>query len=241
VLTLRDHTVEDYASLRDMDATDVGTLSRGDRACLDELGHYLVSTDSWQRFSIWLLHKHFEPAAGEVFVESVSRAPRGTQTTPVGRYSAQGMIATSIRFDPDVSSGVGVIGMEFADPNDFGPTPSVSPKDEAVLAGIAQRLQAHGKAERFGVRLIRNPLGLLESEVLVETCDFAHRTLHCRVDERDRVRADTTIETSWQWKPSLSKAGPTIKQYCMGQCAQDSGGNHYTQGHTTFPEYSTRT
>ena len=61
MLTIRDHDVEDYVALRDMDATDVGTLSEDDRACLDELGDYLVSTDAFQRFAIWLLHKHFEP------------------------------------------------------------------------------------------------------------------------------------------------------------------------------------
>ncbi len=234
MLTIRDHDVEDYVALRDMDATDVGMLSEDDRACLDELGQYLVSTDAWQRFAIWLLHKHFEPAAGEVFVESLITAPRGTQTTLVERCSAQGLNATSMRFDPDVSSGVGVIGMEFADPTDFGSTSSVSHDDETALAGIADRLRAHGKTERFGVRLIRNPLGLAENEVLVETCDITHRTLHCSVGERDGV--GNTVETSWQWKPSLSNTGPKVTKYCMGQCSQDPYGNHYTSGHTTIPD-----
>jgi hypothetical protein len=233
MLTMRDHDVEDYIALRDMDATDVGMLSEDDRACLDELGDYLVSTDAWQRFAIWLLHKHFEPDAGEVFVESVITAPRGTKTTPVKRCFAQGLNATSMRFDADASSGVGVIGMEFADPTDFGSTSSVSPDDEAVLTGIAERLRAHRKAERFGVRLIRNPLGLKENEVLVETCDLAHRTLHCSVDERDRVRPGTTVETSWQWEPSLIKTGPKVKQSCASQCQMDSGNNHSSVGHSS--------
>ncbi len=231
MLTIRDHDVEDYVALRDMDATDVGMLSEDDRACLDELGDYLVSTDAFRRFAIWLLHKHFEPAAGEVFAESVITALRGTKTTPVKRCCAQDLNATSMRFDADASSGVGVIGMEFADPPDFGSTSSVSPDDEAVLAGIAQRLRAHRKTERFGVRLIRNPLGLKENEVLLETCDLAHRTLHCSVGERDRVRPGTTVETSWQWEPSLSKTGPKVKQYCASQCQMDSGNNHYSVGH----------
>ncbi len=47
MLTIRDHDVEDYVALRDMDATDVGMLSEDDRACLDELGDYLVSTDAF--------------------------------------------------------------------------------------------------------------------------------------------------------------------------------------------------
>src|ERR1700739_4908252 len=125
MLTLRDHNVEDYAALRDMDATDVAVLDEADRACLDELGRYLVSTDAWRRFAIWLLHKHFEPSAGEVFMERAITAPRGTQTTLVQHRLARGLKPTSMRFDPHASSGVGVLGMEFAEPADFGPTAPV--------------------------------------------------------------------------------------------------------------------
>src|ERR1700722_10504998 len=157
MLTLRDHNVEDYAALRDMDTTDVAVLDKADRACLDELGHYLVSRGTWRRFAIWLLHKHFEPDPGEVFVETIIAAPRGTQTTLVPRRSAQGVKPTSLRFDPDLSDGVGVIGMEFADAGDFGYTPPMSRADETVLGGVADRLWAFDKIERFGVRLIRNP------------------------------------------------------------------------------------
>ncbi len=137
-----------------------------------------------------------------------------------------------MRFDPDVSPGVGVIGMEFADPADFGCTSPLSADDETALAGIADRLRAHGKTERFGVRLIRNPLGLNENEVLLETCDLAHRTLHCSVGERDSIRAATTIETSWQWEPSLSKTGPKVKQFCTALCQSDGYEGHYTAGHS---------
>ena len=66
MLQIRDHGVEDYAALLDMDATDVGVMTEDDRACLDELGEYLVTTESWQRFAVWLLHKHFEPADGGI-------------------------------------------------------------------------------------------------------------------------------------------------------------------------------
>ena len=73
MLTMRDHDVEDYVALRDMDATDVGVLSEDDRACLDELGHYLVLTDAFERFAIWLLHKHFEPARERSLWKASSR------------------------------------------------------------------------------------------------------------------------------------------------------------------------
>lgn len=234
MLTLRDHDVADYATLRDMDATDVAVLDGADRACLDKLGEYLVSADAWERFAIWLLHKHFEPAAGEVFVESVVATRRGTQTTLVERCCAPDLNATSMRFDPDVGDGVGVIGMEFADPADFGPTASVNPADETILTGIAERLRAHGKTERFGVRLIRNPLGLSEDEVLFETCAIAHRTLHCSVGAREAVA--NTVETTWQWKPNLSKTGPRVHRYCLNQCTMDSGNNHFITGHTNYPD-----
>jgi hypothetical protein len=226
VLTIRDHNVEDYAKLRDMDITDVAVLDDADRACLDELGQYLVSTDAWERFSIWLLHKHFEPATGEVFIENLTATPRGTETTLVER-SAQGLNATSMRFDSDTDAGVGVIGMEFADPADFGPTASLNSDDEAVLAGIAERLQAAGKTERFGVRLVRNPLGLSESEVLLETCDVPERTLRCSVAKREGARATHNVEISWQWKPNLSGTGRSVMQYCATVCMTDADGHHW--------------
>ena len=227
MLTMRDHNVEDCATLRDMDMTDVAVLDEADDACLDQLGRYLVSTDAWQRFAIWLLHKHFEPTADEVFLESVIAQPRGTETTLVERSAHSGLTATSMRFDSGVSSGVGVIGMEFADPADFGGTSALSVDDDAVLAGIAERLRAAGKADRFGVRLVRNPLGISEGEVLLETCDVPQRTLSCSVIERDDAHAANNVETSWQWKPNLDSTGPSVMQYCSTICATDENGHHW--------------
>jgi hypothetical protein len=183
-----------------MDVSDVGELREDDRVCLEQLGQYLVSTDAWRRFGIWLLHKHFEPEPGEVFVEHTMRAPRKSETTPIERsaFEDQELSTTAIRFDNSVSRTVGVIGMEFAHTDDFGDTLPLSDDDEAVLAGIAERLRAHDKIERFGVRLIRNPLGLAEHELLHETCDSAARTLHCAV-----VSATRCLPT----KPSFKRPG----------------------------------
>lgn len=234
MLTLRDHDIDDYAALRDMDSTDVGVLNEGDRACLDELGEYLVASDSWRRFSIWLLHKHFEPGAGEVFAETVVSAPRGTQTAPVARRTAVDLSATSLRFDPELADGLGVVGMEFADVADFGSTATMTADDEPVLAGIAERLGARGKTERFGVRLIRDPLGLSDDEVLLETCDIAHRTLHCSVGARGATA--NAVETTWQWRPNPGASGPAVHRYCLNQCTLDSGNNHFITGHTNYPD-----
>lgn len=233
MLEMRDHGVEDYAELRDMDATDVGALTDDDRACLDELGRYLVASDAWQRFAIWLLHKHFEPDPGNVFVEHVVTGPRRTETAPMDRsaFPAQELNATAVRFDPAVRSGVSVIGMEFARPDDFGPTSPLSADDETVLAGIAERLAGHGKTERFGVRLIRNVLGMSEDELILETCDIAQRTLHCEVTERGGVPAAKSVETSWLWAPVPAGEGVAVMQRCYSGCMTDESGSHSSEGH----------
>jgi hypothetical protein len=239
MLTMRDHDVEDYSELRDMDATDVGELADDDRACLDELGQYLVATDTWQRFGIWLLHKHFEPAPGEVFVERAIREPRGTETAPVPRssFAEQGLSTTAIRFDESVGSGVGVVGMEFAEPAHFGEVSPLSDDDEAVLAGIAHRLQTHGKIERFGVRLIRNPLGLSEHELLSETSDSSRRTLRCIVTERDAMPAQTTIETNWRWRVVQGETAPMVMVACTVSCERVGEGHDFAHSHTAEDEY----
>jgi hypothetical protein len=238
MLTMRDHGVEDYAVLPDMDATDVGVLGEDDHACLDELGEYLASTDAWQRFGVWLLHKHFEPDVGEVFVERAMTAPRGTQTTAIKRsaFGEQGLDTTAIRFDDAVGGDVGVIGMEFATPADFGDTAPLSDDDEVVLAGIAERLRAHGKIDRFGVRLIRDPLGLSEHELLHETCDSARRTLYCDVGDRDEILSDrTVVQTTWRWKVVHGNGVPTVMRDCNVTCVR-AGEGHDVQHSQTQPD-----
>src|SRR6202165_2728505 len=235
MLTMRDHGVEDYAALPDMDATDVGVLGEDDRACLEELGQYLAAADAWQRFGVWLLHKHFAPGPGEAFVERANPAARKTETTPIARsvFPDQGLSPTAIRFDDSVNCGVGVIGMEFAEPAEFGATSPLSDDDEAVLAGIAQRLQAPGQIERFGGRLIPTPLALSAQELLHETCDSAHRTLHCNVGERDALLADRTIvETAWQWKVVQGKTAPTVMQDCTVTCVRAGEGHDIQHSHS---------
>ena len=189
MLRIRDHSVDDYTVLRNIGTTDVGVLRDDDRACLDEIGHFLVLHDAWHRFAIWLLHKYFDPAPGEVFVERVITSGREMETTPLARsvIQAGGLTMTGMRFDDSAGPGVGVIGMKFADSSQCGPARPVIDDDEAVLIGIAERLRAHEKTDRFGVRLIRNQLGLSEDQELMETCDKPRRALHCAViDTADR-------------------------------------------------------
>jgi hypothetical protein len=243
MLTLRDHGVGDYADLRDMDATDVGVLDEDDRACLDELGQYLVESGAGKRFAIWLLHKHFEPNDGEVFVESLSREPRATRTAPIDRsaFGEELLNTTAIRFGDRSDAGVDVIGMEFAAAADFGDrTAPFGDSDEAALAGIADRLCAHGKIDRFGVRLIRNPLGLSEQELLQETRDVRRRTLHCNVAERDVLLADkSVIQTAWRWRVVNGETAPIVMQECTAGCVAVGEGHDIEHKHEDLPSSDT--
>lgn len=218
MLTIRDHQVDDYADLKDMDTTDVGVLTDEDRDCLAELADYLVASGGWQRFAVWLLHKHFLPEEGEVFVERAIARPPQTHTTPIDRatYSRVGLEATSARFDTKVTSGVGLVGMEFAGPADFGPVAPIGADDEAVLAGLAERLIARNKIERFGVRLIRNQLGISDDKDLMETCDKPRRALHCTVVDKADIPIDDAIETTWLAKATAVEDGPTASTFCSG-------------------------
>ena len=232
MLNVRDHDVEDYTTLRHMDKTDVGVLSADDRVCIDEIGRYLVEAGAADRFALWLLHKHFEPNQGEVFVERFFTAPRRTETTLVARaaYEANGLHATAFRFDGSATSeaGLGVIGMEFAEADDFGPTPPLCADDETVLAGVAERLAAHGKTERFGVKLIRDPLDLLERELLLETSDSTLRTLYCEVSSRDALRAEESriIETSWRYEVVDGLGETIVMRECISLCVREVDGGH---------------
>lgn len=233
MMRVRDHGVEDYKELLDMDATDVGVLAEDDRACLRELGEYLVTTESWQRFTVWLLHKHFDPRNGEIFVEHAIPARRGIETTLVehASSSAHGVCASGIRFDAEIDSDVSVIAMEFAESADFGPTSPLCADDETVLAGIAERLRAYGKIDRFGVKLIRNPLGLSDRDVLVETCDTANRTLRCCAIARDAIPSDRdVVETTWQWRVIEDTGQPVVMQTCNTACIAGAEGHDLRHG-----------
>ena len=232
MLTTRDHSVRDYADLRDMDATDVGVLSEDDSACLEKLGQYLVASQAWDRFAIWLLHKHFEPTDGEVFVERALTAPREIRTAPVQRSVCESLDMTAIRFDESADSGVGVVGMEFASPADFGDTSPLSDDDESALRGIAERLQAHGKLDRFGVRLIRNPLRISDDELLNETFNSVNRTLHCSVAESDEVLNEQgTVQTAWRWTVAPGENGPVVMQQCTATCHAVGEGHDLVHEH----------
>jgi hypothetical protein len=219
MLAVRDHRADDYAALKDMDLTDVGVLDDSDRACLREIGQYLTTADAWRRFAIWLLHKHFDPLAGEIFVERARPRTGTTETTAVRRSAVafDSLSASAIRFGND--TGLHLVGLEFSELSSFGDVAPLSADDEAVLVDIARRLRSHGKTDRFGVKLIRNPLGLSEDQLLLETCDPATRTQYCEIGSREALPSDRSIiETTWRWRLTQGTSDPVVMQQCTAGC-----------------------
>jgi hypothetical protein len=101
------------------------------------------------------------------------------------------------------------------------------------LAGIAERLRAHGKIDRFGLKLIRNPLGLSERDLLLETCNSASRTLFGDVVSRDAAPADLTlVETTWRWRVVHGAAQPEVMQDCTAACITVGEGHDLRHGHS---------
>lgn len=230
MVMLEDHDVADYEVLLDMDATDVGRLSESDRRCLNALGEYLVATASYERFSIWLLHKHFHPLPGEVFVEWVPSDERIRLTGPKPRthFAFDDLTPTALRFDSALDD-LSLVGMEFAVRADLGTMRPFDDDDELLLRGLRDALEVHGKTDRFGVRLIRDPIGLTDDEILVETCNLESRLLRCDVALRDSLSAPTIVETAWQWSPGSD--GQTPSMDCRTLCTQVCLDNHDDRGH----------
>jgi hypothetical protein len=221
MLAVRDHRADDYAALKDMDLTDVGILDGSDRACLREIGEYLSTTDAWRRFAIWLLHKHFEPFAGEIFVECARPRTGTTETTAMQRSAVafDSLSVSAIRFGDDIDTDLYLVGLEFSELSSFGDVAPLSADDEVVLVGIAERLRSHAKIDRFGVKLIRNPLGLSEDQLLLETCDPATRTQYCEIGSRDALPSDRSIiETTWRWRLTHATSQPVVMQQCTAGC-----------------------
>lgn len=244
MLQIREHDIVDYRSLKDMDRTDVGELNDADRACLQDIGDLLATTDSWQRFAVWLLHKHFEPTDGEVFVERALREAGRTETAPLARsmFPADGLFASGLRFDAssdDDNPAVFLVGLEYSEPADFGGVAPLSPDDEAVLAGIAERLDAHDKLDRFGIKVIRNPLELSQEQLLLETCNTVTRTQTCEISSRADLPTDVSIvETTWRWRVDEAGAAPVVMQECAAGCIPAGEGHDLAHHNTQYDNES---
>jgi hypothetical protein len=222
MLTLRPHSSDDYARLPNIDARNVGMLSKDDRACLDELGNYLVLADAHERFGATLLHSHFPVRRGETFVEEVEFDSQTIRLRPVSDNPSD-IFAVNVCLE-EAEAGTEVpesrlIGLEFAPAEALGDISPICEADSEVLIGIRQILTRHGKTRRFGVRLLHDPLQLA-GRVLLETCDPASRVLTCRPTDSDDPLFARSIPTVFQWERASyhDQDGMVVSQECVQFC-----------------------
>src|SRR5262249_55712440 len=114
MIGLRRHGPQDYATLPDIDAPDVGTLTVDDQACLAEIGDCLLQANAPSRFGATLLHIHLPVEKNEMFIEEVHADTRSIPLRPV-LDAPFDLFATSLCFEGTASGeSFGLVGLEFA-------------------------------------------------------------------------------------------------------------------------------
>lgn len=228
MLTLRRHTAADYADLPDIDRTSVGDLTEADARCLQEVGAYLVQAGVHERFGISLLHSHFPVADGELLVEDFDPVQRTVSLHPRegGGFSDDELIPLNLRFDRRPADATTLVGLEYGLRSRCGGLAAVGDADAQTLAGLRDLLARHAAVDRFGVRLIHDPLNIDDDKVLLESCERDARRLRCEVTSRGDRRFLTSVETFWSWEPVCDAAGGAVLQACQRNCLKGciSGG-----------------
>jgi hypothetical protein len=220
MIALRRHSARDYAEFPDIDAPNVGTLGKGDQACLGEIGHCLLQANAQARFGAALLHSHFPIESGETFVEDL-HADAELITLRRARDAPSGLFATSVRFDDaNPSSGeFRLVGLEFASEQVLAGVFPINDLDRDTLTSVGRILRDYGKTKRFGIRLLHDPLKL-NGRVLLESCDSFNRILTCRSTAEDDPSFVQSIATVFRWEEAWAEKedGLVVGQECMQFC-----------------------
>lgn len=233
MITLRQHEPRDYAVLPDMDLTEVGALSDADRLCLDEFGACLVRAGAHERFGATLLHSHFTPDTGEIFIEEADLAAKLLRLRPT-REASVDLAAVNVCFEesPMDEDEIRLVGLEFASPAILGGVAPINAADGEVLAGLRNILVRHRKAGRFGLRLFHDPLQAGDA-ILVETYNPAKRLLTCTLAPPDDAAVARAVATVFRWTRAVRDDNDlAISQYCEQICNKiqvcgDGGGNSH--------------
>jgi len=223
MVDIRPHQANDYQSLPDMDTTDVGVLDSQDRACLDELGRFLVERGENERFGVTLLHSHFPISDDEIFVEVADHAARKLVMSPRTAPESRDVSPITVQLLPREQGGqVHAIGLEYATQDAFQDAIPVGDEDAKTLSGLAEILERRHSLGRFGVRLIHDPLALCDDELLLETCDLDARFLDSAAASIDDHRVADSVETFWRWtlEPVTGPNGAVAAQVCRHKCVK---------------------
>jgi hypothetical protein len=248
MLTMRHHTSNDYALLPDIDDSDAGTITAADQACLDEIGNGLLRTRAHERFGVTLLHSHFPIENGETLVEEVHTDSDLLTLRPV-RTNGSELVATNICFDDARSrfEDPRLIGLEYTCAHVLAGAVPINNSDRDTLSLVHDVLRSYGMTNRFGIRLLHDPLKL-KGDILLETCDPIRRTLTCRRSREDDPALARSIPTVFTWEEisATDRDGLVIGQGCIQLCttkhrcevssrgSHKHSSSHEPSGHQSF-------
>lgn len=215
MIQLRRHNSHDYAALPDIDLTSAGRLSEDDYICLDEVGRRLVQEQANKRFGVTLLHSHFPVRDDEILVEKAHTDQQLVTLRPLAE-EYPGLVPTSVCFEKS-GEAFGLVGLEFTSEEALAGVRPLGAHDRDLLADVHEIVLRHEKIERFGIRLLHDPLGLGE-RVLLETCDPQGRVLTCRTTTEADPDFAEAIPTLFQWDAVLLNGSLSAAQGCMQFC-----------------------
>jgi hypothetical protein len=219
MLDIRRHEANDYAVLPDIDAAGTGTITDGDRLCLDELGEYLIRNKANHRFGASLLHRHFLVNQGETFVQSIDLRARSLTMRPV-LNAASDLVPVNLQFDePTNHRDSKLVGLEFTSPeNVIRNVAPISGSDVELLLGLGNILRNHDKTGRLGLRLLFDDF-IADGEVLAETCDPIERCLTSTVASANDPKLAQAVPTIFTWEERVVEDGSAIiSQNCPRTC-----------------------
>ncbi len=104
--------------------------------------------------------------------------------------------------------------------------PHLSAADETCLLEVAEVLQRHGVASRFGVTLLHRHFEVGDDEVMIEGIDAENRKLSWGPIKATDELAQGAVETCWRLDV------PGVVMGCKDWCPSDSGVHRGQSEHT---------
>jgi hypothetical protein len=246
MITIRPHNPDDYAVLPDIDNPKVQSLTKSDSDCLEKLGNFLVVARANERFGASLLHRHFPVFTNELFIEEIDHEKQAITLAP-RRKVMEPVCPINFCFsaDPGSVEALEMVGLEYTRTSGLDRIEPVGEADAEILLGMHEILASCEKLNRFGIRLIHNPLGLEDDWALLETSDSRERVLKSvKVKSTDRSFRES-VPTFFRWRlDALNYEGaPIVSQTCKTRCNVTRGclvrpdGGHESHGsHDTSHE-----
>jgi hypothetical protein len=186
---------------------------------LNDLGDCLVASKVHRRFGVSLLHRHFPVENGETLVEEVNLGDALLTLRPKRITIPYAPTNMCFEDEDEPTKTIRLVGLEFASRRELCGVSPINDCDSNILANLRQILARHGKSQRFGIRLLHDPLKL-NGCVLLESCDPTNRVLTCRITTTHDPDFRQSIPTTFSWKEAASRneTDLVVAMTCESSC-----------------------